>query len=326
MLPNATVRCAVRNSRSFEDLALLPLLLAAAGPQRTGTFVELGGFTGEEGSQTWLLEKCFGWTGTLIEASPINFAAMQRAGRSARLVHAGVCRPAGQFTVAVGDSPCSVTGDVEFMTASFRRTFGMHHRRNTTVPCRPLMDLLADDASQEATGIGPPEKYSGHHRPATLPRRTRLELGHQRSAMDVTFLSLDVEGAEEVVLRTIRTAPRFPFSVVLVEMNREAGLQLTNSTRHVLNLLKRAGLKQLPIGKVAGSDNALFARPELGDPRLTIEPPQDAVAQVRRAVAASRPLSRYSAVPLSYMGGPVAFAKRAALGLLRAETRMHKFV
>ena len=71
----AVVRCAVLHSRSWEDSIVLPLLPAAAGPEGRGTFVEQGGFTGEEGSQTWLLEKCFGWTasGTLIEASPGQF-------------------------------------------------------------------------------------------------------------------------------------------------------------------------------------------------------------------------------------------------------------
>ena len=85
----AVARCAVLHSRSWEDSIVLPLLPAAAGPEGRGTFVELGGFTGEEGSQTWLLEKCFGWTGTLIEASPVNFAAMQRAGRNAQMVYGG---------------------------------------------------------------------------------------------------------------------------------------------------------------------------------------------------------------------------------------------
>ena len=122
LLPATAVRCAVLHSRSWEDLIVLPLLLAAAGPGGRGTFVELGGFTGEEGSQTWLLEKCFGWTGTLIEASPVNFAAMQRAGRNAQMVYGGVCQPAGNLTIAVGEEPSTATGNLELMSKARRRS------------------------------------------------------------------------------------------------------------------------------------------------------------------------------------------------------------
>ena len=118
----AVVRCAVLHSRSWEDSIVLPLLPAAAGPEGRGTFVEQGGFTGEEGSQTWLLEKCFGWTGTLIEASPVNFAAMQRAGRNAQMVYGGVCQPAGNLTIAVGEEPSTVTGNLELMSKARRRS------------------------------------------------------------------------------------------------------------------------------------------------------------------------------------------------------------
>ena len=303
-LPDAIVDCVVRNSRSWEDVLLLPLLLAAAALQGSGTFVELGGFTGEEGSQTWLLEKCFGWSGTLIEASPVNYASMLLAGRTARLVHSGVCRPAGQLTVTTGDKPCSVGGNLDAMTAEFRQTWAHRYTRNVTVPCRPLLDLLDDESSPVPAGAV---------RKATVASR--------RGATEFSFLSLDVEGAEEMVLRTLHATPRFPFAVALVEVNREAGgrTPMTNSSRRVLSLLARGGLAQLPMGKVPGSENVLFARPELGDPRkLQVDAPQAAISQIIVAAKAARPHSKYSTVPLAHLGGPVAFAKRAARGLVQA--------
>ena len=314
LLPATAVRCAVLHSRSWEDLIVLPLLLAAAGPEGRGTFVELGGFTGEEGSQTWLLEKCFGWTGTLIEASPVNFAAMQRAGRNAQMVYGGVCQPAGNLTIAVGEEPSTVTGNLELMSKGFRSQWVHAHLRNVTVPCKPLMSLLAP-------------------LPTSSPASAQAAL----EGNPFTYLSLDVEGAEEMVLRTLEddaaAVARFPFSVVLVEVNREdskpaeaLASPYTASTRRVIGMLKSAGLVQLPMGKVPGSENALFARPELGDPRWNSshQQPNAAVRQVLLEFAAARNAGalskRLSPGFFPHMGGKQEFAKRVAQGLFMACT------
>ena len=50
-------------------------------PEADRTFVELGALDGWHGSNTLMLERCFGWTGLLIEASPHNFRNLQRSGR-----------------------------------------------------------------------------------------------------------------------------------------------------------------------------------------------------------------------------------------------------
>ena len=170
------------------------------------------------------------------------------------------------------------------MSPGFRQMWRKQHQRNVTVPCRPLMDIVDDG----------------------------------RSA-GFTYLSLDVEGAEEMVLRTLDMAQRFPFSVVLVEINREGkGRQLTASTLRVKTMLNDTGLVELHIGKVPGSENAVFARPELGDPRRIARPPDAAIMQVKAAVVAARPWSQWSTVNQSHMGGPNNFAVRAAQSLLQA--------
>lgn len=64
----ALLNCVLKNQRSPEDVELLPLLRAASDMYGRPSFVELGAYDGEEGSQSWLLEKCFGWHGLLIEA------------------------------------------------------------------------------------------------------------------------------------------------------------------------------------------------------------------------------------------------------------------
>ena len=55
------------HSLNGEDQMLLPTLISATKGER-GTFVELGAFTGEF-SNTAVLERCFGWSGLLIEAN-----------------------------------------------------------------------------------------------------------------------------------------------------------------------------------------------------------------------------------------------------------------
>ena len=63
-----------RGSGFAEDRALLPTLVAAAGGATVpGTFIEIGALDGVDGSNSLLFEKCFGWSGALIEANRLNF-------------------------------------------------------------------------------------------------------------------------------------------------------------------------------------------------------------------------------------------------------------
>ena len=54
--------CEANETRAahFEDIVLLPTLLAASGG-RPGTFVELGAFDGLTSSNSIMLERCHGW-------------------------------------------------------------------------------------------------------------------------------------------------------------------------------------------------------------------------------------------------------------------------
>lgn len=309
-MPTAAVlECAVRHSRSAEDLLLLPLLLMAAKRYGNTQFVELGGYDGESGSQTWLLEKCYGWRGTLIEASPINFAALEKADRKARLVHSGVCKPAGKLTMTVGSTPSSVTGVAGAMSDTHMRAWGHFLQRNVSVPCKPLMQLVRQ---QRPAGAAPAS--------AKAP---------------IAFLSLDVEGAEEMVLRTIPAehGVAFPFSVVLVEVNRLAPRDgaLTPSSERVLAMLRGAGLKRMPIPRSIGSENALFARPELASALADGEArgrasQHDAVGSrddersrlrdIVRNMSAARTLPAHATARQPHMGGPAGFVQRALHGLL----------
>ncbi|KAL1522052.1 hypothetical protein AB1Y20_021697 [Prymnesium parvum] len=234
------LHCVLQQSRSNEDIALLPLLLAAAraGKAPSGTFVEIGAFDGQEGSQTLLLERCFGWRGVLIEASPQNYGRLRNNSRSRETVkiHSAVCEEKGEVTMQAGGG--TVAGVVGQMATSFAAKWKTAHKSCdglpclAAVPCQPLPAIM-------------------------------IEAGFPR----VNFLSLDVEGAEEVVMKTVmRTAGTeddFPFDVVMVEIDHR------NRTKddRVVAMIKSAGLKQIPIPQAPGSRNALFVRPTIGDTR-----------------------------------------------------------
>ena len=109
------VECATHNHRSQfgEDILLLPtlLLLRESSHRRRhhngspanggvgGFFLEIGAYNGVDISNTFLLENCCQWNGTLVEANPANFAELSKSGRRAVKVHAGICDTAGTLNM-----------------------------------------------------------------------------------------------------------------------------------------------------------------------------------------------------------------------------------
>ena len=237
LAPHHLLRCVLRNSQSNEDILLLPLLRSIAA--QGGTFVELGAFDGREGSQSWLLEKCFGWKGVLIEASPQNFALLNQTERNphTRKVHSAVCdadndKP-GEVNVLGGGA--TVAGVEKDMPSVFKRHWHKAHEDCGGMPClskvqcRSLPSIMAN---------------------AGYPR--------------VNFLSLDVEGGEETVLLTTgKTMDTFQFDVVMVEADRNDRAK----NHRVANLLTKMGMKALYIPQSQGSTNELYVRPNIIDVR-----------------------------------------------------------
>ena len=178
----ACVRAEHRSQQHEDLMVLAPLLCMLDG--RPGTFVELGAFTGVNLSNTVMLERCYNWTGLLIEGSTTNFAQLQQSGRRAKKVHSAVCP---------GDVDSEVTfaidgGEVSGEPATRQKPVGRHatnlvkklrSSRLETVPCSSLARIL---------------DRAGY------------------SEMDILFL--DVEGAEDKVLSSIDPAR---FSVVVME-------------------------------------------------------------------------------------------------------------
>ena len=109
----AQALCALRllhstgsSSQNAEDLLLVPTLLRAAGGG-PGTFVEMGALDGLTYSNTLVLERCFNWTGVLLEANPANYAKLLRSKRAnnAKLVHAAVCKEGEHVEISAQGGP-----------------------------------------------------------------------------------------------------------------------------------------------------------------------------------------------------------------------------
>lgn len=126
------------------------------------------------------------------------------------------------------------SGVVQFQKetlANIHRRINLDEIDTAIVPCKPLGALMAD------AGL----------------------------ADGATYLALDVEGAEEVVLHTVFGQGKpSPFAVVMVETHplQEA------KNMNVRRLLRDGGLVQVPLRKSRFSPNELFVRPGLGDPRI----------------------------------------------------------
>lgn len=136
-------RCALRHqaSQHAEDLLLLPTLLLAAGWGRPGAFVELGALDGTRYSNTLVLERCFNWTGLLIEGNPANFAQLRRSDRRAAKVHSAVCREGGAVRMSVRGHENA--GDADAGDQLVRMHAAAGPNATVAVPCAPLTTLMA---------------------------------------------------------------------------------------------------------------------------------------------------------------------------------------
>jgi len=225
------VECVLSESRTEEDIELLPLLLTATGGA-PGRFVEIGANDGADSSQTLMLERCFNWTGLLIEAHPDTFSRLLTAHRTAKKIHAAGC--AANTTLHMTGTTTGASGvsaATEIMSPEYKYKWRNYLSNNTSeVACRELGTMVAAEGWAE-----------------------------------VDYLSLDTQGAEEVVLKTVDPSI---FKVVMVEAER------STSMRKILAVqarLKQAGMRQLGAGlsipPYTRGYNELYARPPVEDPR-----------------------------------------------------------
>jgi len=227
----AIAKCIHKYKPDVQMVELLPLVLDAAGGAQ-GIFVEIGAYDGIVGSATLVLERCLNWTGLLIEPHPLNFAKLLRSNRTSTMLNAAAC-PNGQVVQMTG-RPSTVSTVLSFASNRYKSRWGKHFGpsdENINVTCREMRGMMRD---------------SGY--------------GH------VHFLSLDVQGAEEVALLT---ADVNSFSMVLVEAE-----QTSMEKNHRVNqLLLSHGFRQLPDHSMkepyTNGYNEIYVQPSVRDRRLS---------------------------------------------------------
>ena len=225
--------CIAKNAGSgswAESMMLLPLQLEAAG-YRPGVFLEIGALDGISGSQTLILEKCFGWNGVLIEASPKNFEKLERSGRNATKVHAAGCKNGDM--VRMSNAGNSIDAALDLVSKEYLAKWGRHMNmsHSVSVPCKELRDILYDAAYER-----------------------------------VDFMSVDVQGSELQVLQTVD--PKV-LNLVLVEAEGTSQ-QKNEHVRRLLKgygLVQLPFPKPRGYGHLCSGCNDLFARPDLRDIR-----------------------------------------------------------
>ena len=155
--------------------------------KRNGTFVEIGAYDGWEGSNCVYFEKALDWTGLVVEASPRLVRQIGET-RSVRVVQA-----------AVSD----LDGTAEFLdvTSGMTQMGGLIEH----YPAGELESIRRNERHAEAV--------------VTVPA-TRLDtLLRAHGMKQIDYCSIDVEGAELAVLRSL-DFDEFDITALTIENNR----------------------------------------------------------------------------------------------------------
>lgn len=160
---------------SKEDIYYFDTFLAQL-PEQGGFFIELGGLDGVQYSNSWVLEHVLGWRGMLIEPSPSNFRNLEQNRPNVIGVNAAVCSNVSQVHFFSRPERQDMNTIVEFASAEF------------WAAAHPMVDRNDPAVLAKMPTI------------TCLPLQLILQFFHIRN---VDLLSLDVEGAEFEVVKTL---------------------------------------------------------------------------------------------------------------------------
>jgi FkbM family methyltransferase len=159
-------------------------VVAMTGGRRGGTFFEIGASDGVSNSNTLLLEDKFGWSGTCVECNPILFE--QLAAR--RLAHCVCTAIYPQSGLRLKFAPAGELGTI-------------HEYESGDFHAAARQAFLKKNAYIEVETTNPNEL-----------------LNHQSMPQIIDYLSIDTEGGEWDILRSIDFARR-AFGLLTIEHN-----------------------------------------------------------------------------------------------------------
>ena len=173
-------------SQSLEDRDLLEWFNGLA----FGTYLEIGALDGVQFSNSYFFNRVLNWKGLLVELGPRNFKRLVKNRKDElAVVHAAVCDVEKDVHYWEGPNGGPVAGVAEFATTSFKTQWWKgklnmtQQNRTDIIKCKPLRTIVKEN-------IG--------------------------NAAYFDFFSLDVEGSEYEVLRTLDFND-IGFGIILVE-------------------------------------------------------------------------------------------------------------
>ncbi len=198
------------------------------GGRRSGFYVECGAAKGETFSNSLFFEETRGWKGLLVEADQGAFQELLKLHRNAYLLNA--CLSPSPQSTKLNFTTAGVLGGLErFMESTHKKRIVQEQqqlKQPLTVQCFPLFSVLS------ALGVD-----------------------------HVDYFSLDVEGAELDILKTI-PFDRITFDVMTVEYHVAACPKCSLSKLKELDqLLTRTGLYSL--NRTIANLDAMFVRKAL---------------------------------------------------------------
>jgi FkbM family methyltransferase len=172
-------------------------LIAAIQPQKCGYFVELGANDGLRQSNTYKLQRSYGWTGLLVEPSPRQFVACikNRSFGVTPVIKCAACVPFGYTDQFVEMEDADLMGVAKGLWLSDHMV---------TTHAELGQQFLGDDRLRYQYGA--------------LARTLTSLLDDVNAPLDFDLLSLDVEGNEISVLQGLDFA-RYKPRWILVEVH-----------------------------------------------------------------------------------------------------------
>jgi len=224
----ARSQCASREDKSqwkeglqiFQWFYNNPQPTSPESPDSPRFYIEMGALDGKLLSNTFMLEKCAGWHGLLIEPSlAFHKISNFRSNESNIILNQAICGEVDgrvKFTKSSADdlNKVAISGRPEFFADNFARTFHENKRpdqiETVDVPCNPMAHIL--------------EKNQITH---------------------IDFWSLDVEGGEVSVLQTVDFTA-VEISVILIEnAEDDESDRKRKLVAEMHEILKRGGMQPL---------------------------------------------------------------------------------
>jgi hypothetical protein len=206
----------------------------------TGTYVELGAYDGKQESNTRFFDLCLGWKGLLIEGNPMTFSKALQARPHAHLMSfAPSCAVDNGTMVQFSPFPFTNTGLRGYAKAYDKEP-------SIDVPCGPLGPVLEDIFGHQQ------EADNGDDVEVPMPR--------------INFFSLDVEGSEPLVLRTI-DFDKIWIDVLMVEVENVFCPPVENCTARddTRSIMAQAGYQRYE-GLIPASDVYVHPQSEFALP------------------------------------------------------------